>query len=213
MIDAYCERTGPGLLAEPLNAFSNASFLIAAWAAWKLAAREGKLTTGMKIQIALGYLVGIGSILWHTYPTNTTLLLDVVPIVIFIMWYIWLYAREVIKVNMFLAAAFVALFVSATYYASGYAGVLHGAPVYTPGLLVVLVLGIYHIATKQPHSSLLLFTAGVYLTALFFRTIDQEVCASFPIGTHFVWHSLIGLVTYMAMRALIFSLPKAYASK
>ena len=29
-MDAYCERTGPGLLAEPLNAITNASFLIAA---------------------------------------------------------------------------------------------------------------------------------------------------------------------------------------
>jgi len=33
-IDAYCERLGPGLLAEPLNALSNAAFFIAAlWAA------------------------------------------------------------------------------------------------------------------------------------------------------------------------------------
>jgi hypothetical protein len=27
MIDVYCERIGPGLLAEPLNAVTNASFL------------------------------------------------------------------------------------------------------------------------------------------------------------------------------------------
>ena len=33
MMDAYCERVGPGLLAEPLNAVSNISFLLAAWAA------------------------------------------------------------------------------------------------------------------------------------------------------------------------------------
>jgi hypothetical protein len=32
-MDAYCERTAPGLLAEPLNAITNTSFLIAAWAA------------------------------------------------------------------------------------------------------------------------------------------------------------------------------------
>ena len=38
-MDAYCERVGPGLLAEPLNAVSNASFLLAALAAWVLAAR------------------------------------------------------------------------------------------------------------------------------------------------------------------------------
>jgi hypothetical protein len=35
-MDAYCERTAPGLLNEPLNAITNASFLIAAWAAYYL---------------------------------------------------------------------------------------------------------------------------------------------------------------------------------
>ena len=40
-MDAYCERVGMGLLAEPLNAFSNVSFLLAAWAAWVLARRVG----------------------------------------------------------------------------------------------------------------------------------------------------------------------------
>ena len=43
---AYCERIGPGLLAELLNAVTNASFLIAAWAAsdirWPPSA-EGRL--------------------------------------------------------------------------------------------------------------------------------------------------------------------------
>jgi len=32
-MDAYCERLGPGLFAEPLNALTNVSFLLAAWAA------------------------------------------------------------------------------------------------------------------------------------------------------------------------------------
>ena len=49
----------------------------------------------------------------------------------------------------------------------------------------------------------LLLGAGVYLAALFFRTIDNEVCAAVPIGTHFLWHLLIGSVTYLAMRPLI----------
>ena len=34
---------------------------------------------------------------------------------------------------------------------------------------------------------------------------DNEVCPVLPIGTHFLWHLLIGLVTYLAMRALILS--------
>jgi hypothetical protein len=52
-MDAYCERTGPGLLAETLNAITNASFLIAAWAAWLLARRLGRRSVDIQILIWL----------------------------------------------------------------------------------------------------------------------------------------------------------------
>jgi hypothetical protein len=202
-MDEYCERTAAGLLAEPLNAFSNASFLIAAWAAWTLAERAGKSTFEILALIALWFSVGVGSILWHTYPTNTTLMLDIIPIVLFIMWFIWAYTRKVAGMRSLAAAGAVASFLAATYFAVSYTEFLHGALVYTPGLVVVLLLGIYHALAQKPARYLMLSTAGVYFTALVFRTLDQEVCNLFTTGTHFVWHSLIGLVTYMAMRALI----------
>jgi hypothetical protein len=90
-MDAYCERVGPGLLAEPLNAVSNVSFLLAALAAWVLAQRTGAHSAGIRALIAIAASVGIGSILWHTYPVMLTLILDSVPILIFI---IWLYTRN-----------------------------------------------------------------------------------------------------------------------
>ena len=121
------------------------------------------------------------------------------------MWFIWLYARKVIGMRPLYAAPSATSFLLATYLAVPYADVLHGAPVYTPGLAVVSVLGIYHAIKQQASRLALILTAGVYFAALFFRTIDQEVCNSVPAGTHFIWHSLIGLVTYLAMRALILS--------
>ena len=93
--DEYCERVGPGLLAEPLNAISNFSFIVAAWAAWRLADRTGTLSTGVKVLIGLAGSVGIGSMLWHTFANTLGLYLDVVPIAIFIMLFIWLYTRNV----------------------------------------------------------------------------------------------------------------------
>ena len=207
MMDAYCERTGPSLLAEPLNTIANASFLLAAWAAWVLAKRTGATTTGVKLLIALGASVGIGSIIWHMYPTSLTLWLDIIPIVVFIIVYIWLYARRVMAVAVRYAVLFAISFVLLVFLAIPYAHVLHGALVYSPGLLTVLVLGLLHAQQQRPERFMLLAAAGVYFVALFFRTIDQEVCASVPIGTHFIWHILIGLVTYLAMRSLILNVP------
>jgi hypothetical protein len=101
------------------------------------------------------------------------------------------------------AVASVAAFLSTTFLAFPLAGVLHGAPVYTPGLVVTLVLGVFHARERRVARFTLLAAAVVYLAALFFRTIDNEVCPVLPIGTHFLWHLLIGLVTYLAMRPLI----------
>ena len=204
-MDAYCERVGMGLFAEPLNAVSNVSFLLAAWAAWVLARRTGALSAEVRVLIALGASVGVGSILWHTYPTMPTLVLDSVPILIFIMWYIWLYARNVVGMRPPFAVAAAVAFLLATLLAFPFAGVLHGAFVYTPGLIVTLVLGLFHARGRRVARFTLLAAAGVYLAALFFRTIDNEVCPVLPIGTHFLWHVLIGLVTYLAMRPLILS--------
>ena len=205
MMDAYCERVGMGVFAEPLNAVSNVSFLLAAWAAWVLATRTGTLSAGVRVLIALAASVGIGSILWHTLPTMLTLILDSVPILIFISWYIWLYARDVIGMRPLLAGASAAAFLLATFLAIPFSGVLHGAFVYTPGLIVTLVLGVFHARERRAARFTLLAAAGVYLAALFFRTIDNEVCPVLPIGTHFLWHLLIGLVTYLAMSPLILS--------
>jgi len=205
-MDVYCERVGPGLLAEPLNAVTNASFLLAAWAAWVLAERGGSLSPRVRVLVALAASVGVGSILWHTLATPWALVLDTVPILFFIVWYVWLYTRDVLELRPRSAVASLAVFLAATFVALRYSHVLHGALVYTPGLLVVVVLGGVHAREARPERFTLLAAAGVYAAALFFRTIDQEVCPALPIGTHFLWHSLIGLVTYLAMRCLILNL-------
>jgi hypothetical protein len=104
------------------------------------------------------------------------------------------------------AAAPIVLFVAATLIALRYSHLVHGALVYAPGLLVTLGLGVNHARAWRAADFTLLAAAGVYAAALIFRTIDQEVCPVLPIGTHFLWHALIGLVTYLAMRGLILSL-------
>lgn len=204
-MDAYCERTGPGLLAEPVNAITNASFLIAAWAAWILATRRGCPSTGVGALVALAVMVGIGRGLWHIFATAGTLILDIIPILVFLAWFFWLYLRGVTGVSAPLARAAILAFVVATFAAQAFGGVLHGALYYTPSLLFVLALGVVHARRRAEEPYVLLTAAGANALALVFRTIDQEVCPAFPLGTHFLWHSLNGLAAYLAMRSIILS--------
>jgi hypothetical protein len=204
--DEYCERVGFSLLAEPLNAISNFSFIIAAWAAWALAKRTGMLTTPVKVLIALAGATGIGSMFWHTFATSWALYLDIVPIALFMMAFIWLYTRNIMGKGPGFAALSVGALVLSAVLVKPIGNEIHGAPSYLPGLLAVLLVGLYHAIQNKPERYTLLAAAGTYFTALFFRTIDLELCHYMTIGTHWIWHSLIGLVTYLAMRSFILSL-------
>jgi hypothetical protein len=201
----YCERLGPGLLAEPLNAVSNAFFLIAAWAAWSLARGTGHRSVGVRVLIALAASVGIGSGLWHTLATPWAMTLDVVPIALFLIWTLWLYARTVLRMPMLLTLASMAGFLAISTYAQGFEEILNGTLAYAPALIVLLGLGAYHAQQATPGRYALLLGAGAYGIALVFRVLDPEVCSTFPIGTHFLWHSFTGLAAYLAMRSLILS--------
>lgn len=70
MVDLYCERLGPGLWAEPLNASSNLTFLIAAWAIWHLADVRHTLSGSIWLLVVLVIAIGTGSLLFHTFATR-----------------------------------------------------------------------------------------------------------------------------------------------
>ena len=78
MIDLYCERIGPGLLAEPLNAATNGFFVIAAWWCW----RSARASTRRDVEVlaVTMFAIGIGSGLFHTFATPWAELLDVIPL-------------------------------------------------------------------------------------------------------------------------------------
>ena len=67
-IDGYCERTGAGLWSEPLNAATNAAFLVAALVMWRRT--EGGRAPVEAALVALLALIGVGSALFHTFAAR-----------------------------------------------------------------------------------------------------------------------------------------------
>jgi hypothetical protein len=199
----YCERLGPGFLAEPLNAASNVAFFVAAWAVWSLAERSRSLNPGNAVLVCLIVTIGIGSTLFHTFATPWARVMDIVPISLFQIAYLWIYGRRVMKIPSAYAAAFLAVFVVAAWGGRQFPHLLNGSLTYAPAAVLSVALGFYHLRT-QGERRFDLLTAGVaFLVAIFFRTIDGAVCAAFPLGTHFIWHLLIPVVAYLYVRALL----------
>ncbi|EDM67003.1 hypothetical protein PE36_14019 [Moritella sp. PE36] len=81
-INIYCERLGPELLAEPINLFTNIAFLLAAVLLLKQLSTPNKHITGL---IGLLFIIGIGSMLFHSFATSWARFLDVLPILLFQM--------------------------------------------------------------------------------------------------------------------------------
>src|SRR5437868_3754651 len=93
-VDNYCERTDASFGAEPLNALTNAAFLIAACAAWRLYLQYSHSLRANRNQIRALIvtiaIVGLGSFLFHTIATRWAEWGDVLPILLFMLLYLWL---------------------------------------------------------------------------------------------------------------------------
>jgi hypothetical protein len=203
-IDIYCERTGPGLLNEPLNALSNFAFFFAAlWAGRRaMIARVDWAVWGLIVLVAV---VGAGSLAFHTFATRWAMLADVIPIALFIYGYLGFALRR------FLGLGFGAIFllvglllvVNLSLDRLLPPGFLNGSGAYVPALIAGLAVAVA--ASLRHHAvSRYLFAASLILAAsLVFRTVDQAVCSFLPIGTHYLWHVLNAVVLGIYLDAAI----------
>jgi hypothetical protein len=206
-VDLYCERIGADFWAEPINALTNVAFILAAWSAWRLSPRSSALPPGIWVLLATAVAIGVGSFVFHTVAMTWARVLDVVPILFFQFAFLWLYGRQIITLKR--STMVVALM---AYFAASIAGrqfpeLLNGSLIYAPTILATLGLGIYHAKHATIARYDLLAAATVLAAAVLFRSIDNAVCATFPIGTHFLWHLSNGVVVYLVLRAMVLRQP------
>ena len=205
-MDLYCERIAPGLTGEPLNAISNLAFFIAAFAIAKLALNQNKVSVEILRLVGLTVAIGIGRTLFHTFATRWSNWLDIIPIFLFQLYFLWLYTRRVIRMKSLFAGILITGFVFASLLSQQFTHILNGSLSYAPALLILGSLGIYHDQQQKQEPLILLEATGVFFLALFFRTFDSTICPDFPFGTHFLWHLLNGVVLYLSARGLILNL-------
>ncbi|NEO52516.1 MAG: ceramidase [Okeania sp. SIO3B5] len=205
MIDLYCERLQPSLWDEPINAISNIAFFIAAWVTWRLADNLNVQFYSVKLLIYLMIGIGIGSSLFHTYATGWALLMDVIPIMMFQLFYLWIYIRRVMKLKPIIPVILMLVLLISSLLTLPLK-VFNGSLSYVPALVYLLGLGIYNFQTKKQKKFMFLAGVVTFLIALFFRTLDQAICPVFPIGTHFLWHIFNGVMLYLVTGCLLFNL-------
>ncbi|SLN58800.1 Ceramidase [Aquimixticola soesokkakensis] len=185
-VDEYCERIDFTFWSEPLNALTNLAFILAAVLVWRQARGKGRLLT------AVLFVIGCGSFAFHTFATRWASMADVLPILAFILCYLFAANRDFLGLsNVKATLATLAFFPFAALTVPLFSMLPIGASAgYAP--VPVLLLGYAFVLRRSAPQTArgLTIGAALLLISLTFRTLDGPLCANWPSGTHFLWHIL-----------------------
>ncbi len=188
-IDAYCERSDPGFWAEPVNAVTNFAFIIAALFMWR---RTHGLVWGRVLSTVL-CLIGVGSFLFHTFATGWAAAMDTTPILVFVLVYLFLANRDFWGLPWWAALIGTAAYIP---YATLITPMFAALPFFNVSSFywsLPLMIGAYAVLLRRrvPDTARgLAIGAGLLCLSLTARSVDEGLCVSFPMGTHFLWHIL-----------------------
>lgn len=209
----YCERQSAAFWAEPLNAISNVAFLVAALAAFGLWRQRGGTDYPALALIVVTACVGVGSFIFHTLATQGAMLLDVIPIAVFIYAYFFLALRRFFGLGALAAGEVTLAFGVFSYFVQSVFTGLNGSVGYLPALGALLCFAALLWRADEAQRNLIAQRLGaaalVFAFSLFFRTIDRAICGLVPSGTHFLWHVLNACVLWLLLRAAILATPVA----
>lgn len=204
-VDLYCERTQPGLWAEPLNAATNLGFWIAgALLIVVLSRSKAAHPLSMRLLPVWLLLIGAGSLAFHTLATVWAGWLDTGFILVFACAFVYAFVRHVARWTLpFSWLATVVFFITSFGAKFWWTGIgLNGSEAYFPMVLGLAAMTFYLRRQAQAFRPFLLGTALLCIS-IALRTIDQDVCERFASGTHFMWHLMNAVILYLLGAALV----------
>jgi hypothetical protein len=204
----YCEtpETITGIFpVEPANAISSGVIVLFGLAALFLVTRRAPRAIELYVLCALVITNGVGSILWHGLRTRWSLTLDFLPAAIFVLVLAVVWARRVAPwwqaataFGIFVATAAALRFVD---FGLPLPGRMAGAAVAIVGLALWLIArsaGVSRLAAMTGGAALLSATM-----ALSFRIADSWSCATFGIGSHFLWHIFLSAAAFLSLLTIM----------
>lgn len=203
-----CERNSLGIFAEPLNVLSSFFFIFVAVRIYRYYHRDEDLARKWMWDVhaltTLCFLIGVNSVIFHAYPTQTTELMDTIPIVMFIMIYFSSVLFRIGHCNWFQGAICMVAFTGFSYFlVHQFPQALNDSIGYLSSMIALIVVAIHLYLQRRPSSQHFMLAAIVGVCSLFCRAIDHAICPMLPIGSHFLWHTLNATLLYILLRQII----------
>lgn len=192
-VDAYCERLDPSFWSEPVNAVTNGAFLIAAVILWQ---RSAGLPL-CRVLAAVLFSIGIGSWLFHTHATVWAGVADVLPILLFVLIYTYAANRYYWSLPAWVSVAGAALVVPWLAALTPLFGLIPGFSVSAMYWPIPLLIGIYALLLRNRLPRVaggLAIGVAILCVSLTARSLDEPLCDAIPLGTHWLWHILNGIM-------------------
>jgi len=201
----YCEKAIYSGYLEPINFFSNLFIIAAALSILAYMKKHKIKDIKSKVLVSLVFLTGIGSMSWHLIQTAPTLLLDILPVMIFIFTSIYLIFQKITKNNTKAAAALAIIFAIIPLFVWASSLLLNISTNGPPFLGIIPALaftvGFIYYKDKETFKRTLL-PLSFFAAAIFFRQIDLIACNIIPFGTHFMWHLMNSFAAYYLFLAV-----------
>ncbi|MEY3815113.1 MAG: hypothetical protein RJA18_1579 [Pseudomonadota bacterium] len=193
-VDIYCERLDPSFWAEPINAISNLSFIVAGFFIWRLRSTRSTLMATLMI------LIGLGSFSFHTFANRLTGLLDVLAIALYLVAFAFLIPKQWSRSSILIQMGSILLLIVSIVLAHLLISHLKPAlPWIPPGIYLGAWLALLYSNTSA--ARFLWLAVIVFPFSLLSRQLDIPLCDS--IGTtHWLWHLLNGLTLYWSSYGL-----------
>lgn len=205
-MDLYCERIDPSFWAEPLNAISNLGFIIVGiyWLYQNKTLKNNWIQTFAILTV----VVGVGSFLFHTFANFWSFLCDVIPIMILMCTFFYYSFRYVLKLSWQRSALGIIAFMGLGILLEMIKlPALNGSDAYLHAFVLMISLALILKKINPYQSKIYLRAAALFAISLTFRTIDNGLCSSLDIGTHYFWHALNALVIH-----ILIQIPKSVSS-
>lgn len=200
-VDIYCERLDASFWAEPINAFSNLSFILAGFFLWRL--RTPRYT----LMGILVILIGLGSFSFHTFANRLTGLFDVLVIALYLMTFAFLipkqWSRDSILIQLGSVLLLIVNIVMAQLLMSHLKPDLPWLPpgMYLGAWLSLIMYAVVTQYSNMPAARFLWLAVIIFPTSLLSRQLDMALCDSIN-GSHWLWHLLNALTLFLSSYGL-----------
>ncbi len=197
----YCENISHSIISEPLNTISNISYIIIAIFLRHTLKKSNHLINKIKGLLLIIASIWIGSWIRHSHISHSSIYFDVLPIMIFTIYSIYLLfsylfnSQKKTIIFLLLSGIFIITtsYLLRTYY---YSELFNGAYEYFAVGIVILTVIITKYKKFLPYIKELSYITILFIIATTCRQIDLIICDKFILWTHFLRHIVNAICAY-----------------